>query len=607
MRRLLGRIGPAPQSSVEPAIQDGAVSWTSADDADAVSAKIDAVARTGGAILVAGWCTGVGSLRLRIGDSPLRTLSYTTPRRDAAAYLGKPDGDAMGRILIGVDDRSGPLFLDVLDAAGGLLGSHGLRQEASMIDANMRRLLQPALAAMAADPACPSALQALVAPDAAIAAAGITAAIGTLDDVWVLAGGGAAVARGWLVTPDGGDCWLEDASGRRFPMQSAQRVRRDDVVAEARRAGGHPDAHAGFLLALEGVEAGSRVQLMVADGDTSRTLSSATCADRGVDAVAASRWLFDIRTPIHDFSRRVREVDLPVLGKALDTRRAQWPQARRIESLGEAPATPKVSIVVPLYARLDFVEHQLMEFARDPWLLANAEILYVVDDPDLVDPLAAKAAQLFQLWGVPFRWIWGGLNRGFAGANNLGAAHARAPLLLFLNSDVIPNGPGWLDPLVASLETDPRWGAVGPRLLFADGSIQHAGMAFEWRPDLGIWTNQHPLAGLEPDMDRRHDVCAVPAVTGACLLLRRDDFDAVDGWDTGYLIGDFEDSDLCLSLRRRGRGIGYCPQVELTHLERQSMPASGAGDYRMRVVIFNAVRHEMRWGDTLARESCDAE
>ncbi len=209
-----------------------------------------------------------------------------------------------------------------------------------------------------------------------------------LDDVRVLAGGGAAVATGWLVKPTDDDCWLEDASGRRFPMQSARRARRDDVVADARRAGGHPDAHAGFLVALEGVQAGSRIQLVAAEGDTTRTLSWATCTDWGADAVAASRWLFDIRTPIHDFSRRVRKVDLPVLDKALDARRVRWREARRIESLGEAPTTPKVSLIVPLYARLDFVEHQLMEFSRDPWLLANAEILYVIDDPDLVDPLA---------------------------------------------------------------------------------------------------------------------------------------------------------------------------------------------------------------------------
>ncbi|CAM7099433.1 hypothetical protein ENROMM299B_22840 [Enterobacter roggenkampii] len=78
-------------------------------------------------------------------------------------------------------------------------------------------------------------------------------------------------------------------------------------------------------------------------------------------------------------------------------------------------------------------------------------------------------------------------------------------------------------------------------------------------------------------------------------MVRRKDFDALDGWDTGYLIGDFEDSDLCLKLRNAGLAIGYLPSVELTHLERQSFKLLGGGDFRTYVVILNAARHQNRW------------
>ena len=78
--------------------------------------------------------------------------------------------------------------------------------------------------------------------------------------------------------------------------------------------------------------------------------------------------------------------------------------------------------------------------------------------------------------------------------------------------------------------------------------------------------------------------------------MRRADFEYVGGWDTGYLIGDFEDSDLCFKLRQQGLRMLYVPHVQLTHLERQSMTQIGSNDYRMRVTIFNAVRHQMRWG-----------
>jgi GT2 family glycosyltransferase len=92
----------------------------------------------------------------------------------------------------------------------------------------------------------------------------------------------------------------------------------------------------------------------------------------------------------------------------------------------------------------------------------------------------------------------------------------------------------------------------------------------------------------------------MPAVTGACLAMRRAQFDEVGGWDTGYLIGDFEDSDLCLKLRSAGWDIAYEPAVQLVHLARQSFKMLGEDDYRTRVVIHNAVRHQSRWESLLA-------
>lgn len=142
-------------------------------------------------------------------------------------------------------------------------------------------------------------------------------------------------------------------------------------------------------------------------------------------------------------------------------------------------------------------------------------------------------------------------------------------------------------------------GVVGPRLLFANGGLQHAGMSFEKLDTLGIWINRHPDAGLAPEFDPAREPAEVPAVTGACMLIRREVFDEIGGWDTGYLIGDFEDSDLCLMLRKHGYRVLYQPGVQLTHLERQSFTAIGQGPFKLRVTIANAVRHQERWEDML--------
>jgi GT2 family glycosyltransferase len=260
---------------------------------------------------------------------------------------------------------------------------------------------------------------------------------------------------------------------------------------------------------------------------------------------------------------------------------------------------PEVSVIVPLYGRTDLVEHQLIEFSKDLDFRRSAELIYVIDDPRIVDYFDSLTLEFRARYGVPFRWVWGHENRGFAGANNLGAEFARGEYLLFMNSDVIPIAPGWLSQLTGAMDERPSLGAVGPRLLFPGGGIQHAGMRPVWDNWLGIWYNQHVMLGFDPALDRNRGLTEVPLITGACLMLRRTDFDAIGGWDTGYLIGDYEDSELCMRLRKRGMFVAYVPEVDLVHLERQSFKGVGDDQFRQKVTHLNAVRYRDRWNAML--------
>jgi O-antigen biosynthesis protein len=172
-----------------------------------------------------------------------------------------------------------------------------------------------------------------------------------------------------------------------------------------------------------------------------------------------------------------------------------------VHQLGNDIEEPQASIIIPLFGRIDFVEHQLIEFSRDDWIISNAEIIYVLDDPKIVDSFAELTHSWHRLYKVPFKWIWGGTNRGFSAANNLGVEHSCAPVLTFLNSDAFPQNPGWLQNLIEELETNPNFGAVAPRLVYGDGSIQHVGISFVRREDLGIWINHHPQMGLDSALD----------------------------------------------------------------------------------------------------------
>lgn len=404
------------------------------------------------------------------------------------------------------------------------------------------------------------------------------------------------VVVGWVVQSPGTVVWLEDEAGRTFPLNGAFRRFRQDVHDAVGSNFGHASRDAGFIARVKGGKPGSVFRLKALDESGVHLMSETVCTVLPSDPVSAARWLFAIGTPLHEMHQRVPLIDMPLLGPLIEQRQAIWDELPvRVRQLGQAPASPRASVIVPLYGRSDFVEHQLIELCADPWFAQHAELIYVIDDPKLAETFPAQAEALHRLYRLPFCWVWGSVNRGFSGANNLGAQHARADTLLFLNSDAFPQGSEWLQPLVKVLAERPDIGAVAPRLVFADGSIQHAGMAFERREELGIWINHHPRMGLDPQLDPISELAAVPSVTGACIAIRRKEFDDIGGWDTGYLIGDFEDSDLCLKLRSRGLSVVYQPAAQLTHLERQSFKLLGQDEFRMRVVIYNAVRHQTRW------------
>jgi GT2 family glycosyltransferase len=189
-------------------------------------------------------------------------------------------------------------------------------------------------------------------------------------------------------------------------------------------------------------------------------------------------------------------------------------------------------------------------------------------------------------------------NSGYASACNAGAAAARAPMLLFLNSDVLPAAPGWLGRMLARLARDRRLVAVGPRLLFEDGSIQHAGLLFR-RGEDGAWLNDHYCKGYPRQHPAARSARTVPAVTGAALLVRRPAFDQAGGFCTDYILGDFEDSDLCLKLREAGGEIAYEPAAELFHFERQSI-ALHEGHSRTLAGAVNRRLHHARWDGAIA-------
>lgn len=271
-----------------------------------------------------------------------------------------------------------------------------------------------------------------------------------------------------------------------------------------------------------------------------------------------------------------------------------------VDRHGHVVHDAEVSVVVPLYGRLDFLELQLAQWVRDP-AMRECDLVYVLDQPEQAEGFRAEARRLARLYDQPFTVATVSHNAGFSGANNLGAELAVGRRLLLCNSDVFPVRPGWLAPLVRALDAIPACGAVAPRLLYEDGSLQHAGMYFDRPAGEPWWANEHYFKGLKGDFAPATVTREVPAVTGASLLLDTARYRELGGLRDRFVQGDFEDSDLCLRLRELGLSTWYVADVELYHLEAMSYPST----LRSLVGRYNRWLHTDLWDASITKLMAD--
>jgi len=244
---------------------------------------------------------------------------------------------------------------------------------------------------------------------------------------------------------------------------------------------------------------------------------------------------------------------------------------------------PEVSIVVVTFNGVENT-YECLES-----VLAHADVTYelIVVDNASTDQTADL---LSRLRGATVLRNDG--NLGFGRACNQAAARATGRYLLFLNSDAVL-GPASLSALVETARADPRCGAVGGRLVWPDGRLQEAGSIL-WSDGTaeGYGRGSDPLAP-EFTFRREVDYCS-----GALLLVRRDLFDELGGFDDRYAPAYYEDADLCLGLGRLGYRVVYQPGATARHREYGSSPAGQASALMQR----NHARLVEKWGEELGRQ-----
>ncbi|MSU45614.1 MAG: glycosyltransferase [Lacunisphaera sp.] len=248
-----------------------------------------------------------------------------------------------------------------------------------------------------------------------------------------------------------------------------------------------------------------------------------------------------------------------------------------------------VTIVIPTKNRADLLRPCLDSLARTT---PRESVKIVIVDDNSTDPetlaylkeLPARADLRVEVVRAPLprtepKDSEPGTNAGPAAAGNgvpsegfnysrlvnLGTAHADTPLVLHLNNDIEALAPGWLEDLAGWL-TVPGVGVVGAKLLYPDGTLNHAGISIGREDGL-----PHVLFEKEPAEDLGylflpHTARNVIAVTGACLLTRTELYRRLDGFDEAKLQVAYNDVDYCLRAAAAGYRTVYSPQAVLRHV-----------------------------------------
>lgn len=420
-----------------------------------------------------------------------------------------------------------------------------------------------------------------------------------IDDA-VICGDSGLLLIGWMLAKPGAVRDMRVRCGHlsaSFNLDDCIRMDRPDVITALGAVNGFDDSRCGFMAFFPKVVLHGP-PLYIEIETRQREVGFRNVPAAKLDGMAAIKRILDCFSPRFDEVQPAFDVVGPAVELLNKARLSQKPVVTE-KTYGSVPSSPRVSVIVPLYGRVDFVEYQLAFFSAYPGV-ADVEYIYVLDDPSKKREAEYLFASAQERFGVPFRALFLDRNVGFGPANNIGFTRARGEYICFLNSDVFPGTPDWIDRLVRRLADDPELGTVGALLLYEDGSVQHQGIVYTALDEFGGWFfPDHPRKGLRPSAET--GIAETACITGACMMIKRALLEQHGAFDEVFIIGDFEDSDLCLKIRDSGLRCAVDLDVQLYHLERKSQ-LSPALNWRMNTTLYNAWQHQGRWGARIAEQ-----
>lgn len=261
----------------------------------------------------------------------------------------------------------------------------------------------------------------------------------------------------------------------------------------------------------------------------------------------------------------------------------------------ELTSTPKVSIIIPTCDHVDDLR-TCLESVQEKSTYRNFEIIVVENNSRELKTFEYYETMLERwdnvklvLWDGPFNW---------SAINNYGVRKsATGDMILLLNNDIEVIAPNWLEEMIMYAQRRDV-GCVGAMLYYPDDTIQHAGVLV----GAGGQLVSHAFADVtRGEVGYARKLCYaqnMSAVTGACMLMRREVWDEMGGCDENYPV-NFNDIDLCMRIREAGYLVVWTPFAELYHYESKSRGKDNTPAKRARAEAEKA-RLEDRWAAELA-------
>lgn len=253
---------------------------------------------------------------------------------------------------------------------------------------------------------------------------------------------------------------------------------------------------------------------------------------------------------------------------------------------------PLVSIIIPNKDSVDMLEH-LLDSIFDKTTYENFEIVIVENNS--IDEGTLELYKRLEAEHPSVRVVSYDGPFNFSAVCNFGAKNVKGDYFLFLNNDMEVLTPNWMELLLGPMQRGDV-GIVGAKLLFPNETIQHAGVTVcTYGPDHIYGRTDKDYEGYFGLIHRKRDVLAV---TGACILVSREDFVSIDGFDEDFVV-EYNDVDFCMRMREKGRRVVIEPEVQLYHFESVSRGHSKDSKEKRARHARELALFQQRWNEHL--------